>query len=86
MVAAAPAPLVLPGLHNRATEPTRRTKIVAGLLRFHDRCPIYSKREESLLLMIAVELRSGPRHRWALRELSRRVAMLEWEAGTVLDS
>ncbi|MGE0854265.1 MAG: hypothetical protein AB7O44_32445 [Hyphomicrobiaceae bacterium] len=58
-------------------ELTGHLKVVAHLLARHQTSPVFSAAERYLLLVIGGRARLNARHRWALLELSRRVALLD---------
>lgn len=55
-------------------------RVVSNLLARDTVSPIFTERERILLLTIAGAARPPRRHCWALRELSRRVALADMPA------
>jgi hypothetical protein len=61
-------------------------KVVGYLLARHRLAPIFTRLEHHLLMVIGCADKPPWRHQWALRELSKRVALLDLDAGVELDS
>jgi hypothetical protein len=71
---------------DRLSEVQAHAKVVGYLLARHRLAPVFSECERHLLLLTGCEDKPSRRHQWALHELSRRVALLDLEAGVELDS